>query len=96
MYKMACEYLAIPTSSVPSEDANSEAKYNFQDRIRLHSCTFKAEMCVRSWLDVLNEMNISLPEDFSEAYNNLDIDVEDIAIEDDVVDYILSQTKSCV
>ena len=41
-------------------------------------------------------MNISLPEDFSEAYNNLDIDVEDIAIEDDVVDYILSQTKSCV
>ena len=96
MYKMACDYLAIIASLVPSEEANSEAKYNFQDRIRLHSCTFKAEMCVRSWLDVLNEMNISLPEDFSEAYNNLDIDVEDIALEDDVVDYILSQTKSCV
>ena len=93
---MACDYLAIPASSVPSEEANSEAKYNFQDRIRLHSCTFKAEMCIRSWLDVLNESNISLPEDFNEAYNNLGIDMEDIAMEDDVVDYMLSQTRSCV
>ena len=96
MYKMACDYLAIIASLVPSEEANSEAKYNFQDRIHLYWCTFKAEMCVRSWLDVLNEMNISLPENFNEAYNNLDIDVEDITMEDDVVDYILSQTKSCV
>ena len=96
MYKMACDYLAILALSVPSKAANSEAKYNFRDRIRLHSCTFKAEMCVRSWLDVLNEMNISLPEEFSEAYNNLDIDVEDIAMEDDVVDNMLSQTRSCV
>ena len=93
---MACDYLAIIASLVPSEEANSEAKYNFQDRIRLHSCTFKAEMFSRLWLDVLNETNISLPEEFSEAYNNLDIDVEDITMEDDVVDYILSQTKSCV
>ena len=96
MYKMACDYLAIPASSVPSEEANSEAKYNFQDRIRLHSCTFKVEMCIRLWLDVLNESNISLPEDFNEAYNNLGIDMEDIAMEDDVVDYMLSQTRSCV
>ena len=93
---MACDYLAIPASSVPSKEANSEANNNFQDRIRLHSCTFKAEMCTRSWLDPLNEANVSLTEDFSEAYNKLDIDVEDIALEDDVVDYILSQTKSCV
>ena len=91
MYKMACDYLAIPTSSVPSEEANSEAKYNFQDRIWLHACTFKAEICIRSWLDVLNEANVSL----LEAYNKLDIDVEDIPMEDDVVDYMLSQTRTC-
>ena len=94
MYKMACDYLAIPASSVPSEEANSEVKDNFEDRIRLHSCTFKAEMCIRSWLDVLNEANVSLPEDFIEAYNKLDIDVEDIAMEDDVVNYMLSQMRS--
>ena len=52
-------------------------------------------MCIRSWLDVLNEMNISLPEDFSEAYNNLDMDMEDIVMEDHVADYMLSQTRSC-
>ena len=93
---MVCDYLAIPASSVPSEEANFEAKYNFQDEIRFHSCTSKAEMCIRSWLDVLNESNISLPEDFSEAYNNLDIDMEDIALEHDVVDYMMSLTRSCV
>ena len=68
MYKMACDYLALPASSVPSEEANSEAKNNFHDRVRLHSCTFKAEMCIRSWMDVLNEANISMPQDYSEAY----------------------------
>ena len=93
---MAYDYLAIPTSLVPLEEANSEAKYNFQDRIRLHSCTLKAEMCIRSWLDVLNESNISLPEDFSEAYNNLDRDMEDIDLDHDVVDYMMSLTRSCV
>ena len=52
-------------------------------------------MCIRSWSDVLNEANVSLPKDFSEAYNKLDIDVEDIAMDDDVVDYMLSQIRTC-
>ena len=70
---MACEYLAIPASSVPSKEANSEASYKFEDSVHLHSCIFKAEMCIRSWLDLLDSANISIPEDINDAYNSLDM-----------------------
>jgi hypothetical protein len=88
MYKMACDYLAIPASSVPSEEANSEARDNFEDRYRLHSCTFKAEMCIRSWVDLLDNVNIPLPEDINDAYNSLDINLEEMMAEDDVIEYL--------
>ena len=85
---MACEYLAIPASSVPSKEANSEASYNFEDTFHLHSCIFKAEMCIRSWLDLLDSANISIPEDINDAYDSLNIDLEDMMAEDDVMEYL--------
>ena len=85
---MACEYLAIPASSVPSEETYSEGCSNFENRSRLHPCTFKAEMCIRSWLDLLDSANISIPEDINDAYNSLDIDLEDMVAEDDVMEYL--------
>ena len=88
MYKMACDYLAIPTSSVPSEEANSEACDNFKDRQRLHSCTFKVEMCIQSWLALLGNVNILLYEDINDAYNSLDVNLEEMMIEDDVIKYL--------
>lgn len=91
MYKIACDYLCIPTLTVPSEEANSEAKSNFQDRSRLHSCTFRAERCIKSWLDLLEEENILLPKDFNDAYDSLDFElgIWGSAMEDNVVEYML-------
>jgi hypothetical protein len=96
MYKLVCDYLALLALSVPSEEANSKAKNNFHDRVRLHSCTFKAEMCIRSWIDVLNATNISMPQDYSEAYYNLHIYMQDISIDDDVIEYMLSEASTHV
>ena len=84
---MACDYLAIPASLVPSEEANSEARDNFEDRQRLHSCTFKAEMCIRSWIDLLDSINIPIPQDINDAYESLEINLEEIIAEDDVIEY---------
>ena len=94
MYKMACDYVALPSSSMRLEEANFEANESFREGVRLHSCTFKAKMFIRSWMDVLHQANISLPKDFNEAYQNLDVDMEDIAMEDDIVDYMLSETRA--
>ena len=58
LYKMACDYLAKPASSVPVKEANSAAKMTFDDKIKLHSCTFKAEMCIRSWMQNLQESDV--------------------------------------
>ena len=85
---MAREYLAIPASSVPSEVAYAEGYYNFENRFHLHPCTFKAEMCIRSWLDLLDSANISIPEDINDAYDSLNIDLEDLMAEDDVMEYL--------
>ena len=85
---MACDYLPIPASSMPSEEANSEARDNFKDRKRLHSCTFKAEMCIWSWLDLLDSVNIPVPEDTDDAYNCLEINLEEMMVEDEVIEYL--------
>ena len=45
-------------------------------------------MCIRSWLDLLDSANISIPEDINDAYNSLDIDLEDMMAEDDVMEYL--------
>ena len=86
---MTCDYLEIPASSVPSKEANSEAHDNFKDRQRLHSCTFKTKMCIRSWLDLLDSVtNILVPEDINDAYTNLDINLEEMIVKDDVIEYL--------
>ena len=90
---MACDYLAIPSSSMPLEEAGSEARCNFEDRDRLHACTFKAEIYIRSWLDLLDSLNISFPEDFNVAFDNLDLDLEDMIAEDDVIEYLFKDSK---
>ena len=85
---MAYEYLSIPASFVPSKETNMEGRYSFENRFRLHSCTFKAEMCIRSWLDLLDSANISIPEDINDAYHSLNIDLENTMAEDDVMEYL--------
>ena len=76
MYKMAYEYLSIPASFVPSKETNMEGRYNFENRFWLHSCTFKAGMSIRSWLDLLDGAKISIPKDINDAYNSFNIDHE--------------------
>ena len=48
---------------------------------------------IRFWVDILTEANNSLNEDCNEAYNSIDIDVDDIVMEDDIVDYMLSEIR---
>ena len=42
---MVCDYLAIPSSSVPIEEASSAAKLTIDDKTELHSYTLKLK-CV--------------------------------------------------
>ena len=67
--------------------ANIEARYNFEDRFRFHSYTFKAKMGMTFWLDLLKNANISTLKDITYAYHNLDIDLEYIITLDDVMEY---------
>ena len=90
---MAIDYLATPASSVPSEEVNSEAKLNFKDRARLHPCTFKAEMCLQPWITILQMANIALPQDFHEAFDNLNLDWDELIVEDSVIDYMFTDNK---
>ena len=43
---------------------------------------------MRSGLDLLDYVNILLPKDINDAYNTLDINVEDMMAEDDVMEYL--------
>ena len=89
---MASDYLAIPASSMPLEEAKSEVRDDFDDKQRLQSCTFKAEMCIliRSWLGLFDNVNIPLPEDINDAYTSLDINLEETMTLDDVIEYLYS------
>ena len=85
---MTCDYLAIPTSLVSSYEGKLEARNNLEDRQWWHSCTFKVEMCIQSWLALLGNVNILLYEDINDAYNSLDVNLEEMMIEDDVIKYL--------
>ncbi|OQR84076.1 hypothetical protein ACHHYP_13953 [Achlya hypogyna] len=87
---VALDYLPIPASSVPSERANSAAKHSFVDRPNLHKCIFKAEMCVRSWAQMLPRVGVSLPVDYHTAFNDIGrAKLEEMAVDDSVVEYFL-------
>ena len=88
LYRMACDYLSIPAPLVPAEEANSAAKMTFDNRIKLHSCTFKAEMCVRSWMNVLKECNVQMLDNFHISYAELTMNLDDLVAEDEVIDCI--------
>ena len=93
LYRMACDYLGVPASTVPAEAANSAAKMTFDNRIKLHSCTFKAEICIRSWMDVLKESNVQFPDNFHTIYEELIMNLDDLVSEDEVIDYILHNNQ---
>jgi hypothetical protein len=93
--RLAFDYLAIPASSVPAERANSAGGRAFDGRIRLHSATFKAELCCRSWLNLCRTMKVQLPRNFRDAFNS--ISTEDLAAleeQDEVVAYLLANRRS--
>jgi hAT family C-terminal dimerisation region len=88
--KMAMDYLAVPASSVPAERANSEAKRIFDGRLSLTPITFKAEMCVRSWLDVLPQLGVALPSDYRKACRDMTTTLQDMT-EDEIVEQALKK-----
>ena len=71
MYRKACDYLSIPASFVPTEQTNSNAKFSFNDRAKLHSYSFKAEMCIQMWMELFISQGIPMLNDFHEAYEIL-------------------------
>ena len=43
-------------------------------------------MCIRSGIDLLDSVNIPIPEDINDAYDTLEINLEEIIAEDDVIE----------
>ena len=62
---MLCDYLAILASLVPTEEAHSASKLTLDDRIKLHYYTFKVEMCLRSWIGLIEKASVPMQADFS-------------------------------
>ena len=84
LYRMGRDYLAIPT-----EEAIFSSKMTFDDRCKLHSCTFKAEMCTWSWMEVLQESDVRISDNFYATSKELKINLDGLVGEDKVIDYIL-------
>ena len=81
----------MPISSVPAEQANSNAKFAFNAKAKLHYYTFKVGMCIRSWMELFIILGIPMPNDFQEAYEILKMELPKYAAEDDeVIDYMLN------
>ena len=51
-------------------------------------------MCLRSWMATLGMVNIGLLEDFHEAYANLKLHLEGLAVEDNVIYIILLHERA--
>ena len=54
-----------------SREANFEACFSFEDKFKLHSSTFKTEMCIRYCFDLLDIVNIYVPKVIDNAYDCL-------------------------
>ena len=68
---MWCDIGGAPATSVPSERANSVGEQTFEGRASLSDEVFKAEVCIKSWLPLLEEFGIEIPKDALEAWNTL-------------------------
>ena len=49
--RMALDYLAIPSSSLAPERANSRARQLWEDRSQLSDDVFRMEICMLSWYE---------------------------------------------
>jgi hypothetical protein len=85
LFKLAIDYLGVPASAVPPERKNSKSNRVFDNRKLLSASTFKAEMCVSSWLNLCSLCNIKIPENLNEYLKNIqDIDWSEM-VDDDIV-----------
>ncbi|EQC33425.1 hypothetical protein SDRG_08940 [Saprolegnia diclina VS20] len=91
LYKIAMDYLSIPTTAVPSERANSAAKRVFEGRDSLGDNMFKAQMCAKSWMQLAKALDFPLPDDYLQALDDLKarVDLLEMAKEDPVIQYYL-------
>ena len=90
--RLAADYSAIPASSVPAKRAISAGGRAFDGRARLHSSTFKAEICCRSWIKLLRSKGIPLPDDFRDEFRKMNADeLTELAEQDDVIAYTIGE-----
>jgi hypothetical protein len=87
---MACDYLALPASCTSPLELAPDI-----GRERRNPFVLKAQMCVKSWTDVLgDDMSGSIPsaDDFDAAFRDSSrAEMDKMVMEDDVVKYLLDQ-----
>lgn len=89
----ARDYLATPASSAPAERENSKAGSVWKGRYRMGDEVFHAEMCVRSWIPLIESVGIELPVDIKKEYRSLPnpnkhVGLEEDNITDSVTEYL--------